>query len=90
MPAPPKFPSAKNIGVTRVLKAGGKHVYRDEDERTDGQVAEIIIIGISVSVRPLLALALRPRLLLCTFSVLVAVVFPLVFWLIWFYRHCVL
>ena len=50
MPAPPKFPSAKNIGVTRVLKAGGKHVYRDEDERTDGQVAEIIIIGISVSV----------------------------------------
>ena len=59
-----------------------------------------------VSPRGVLALALRPRLLLRTFSVLeavvfprlllrtfsvlVAVVFPLVFWLIWFYRLRVL
>ena len=43
-----------------------------------------------VSPRGVLALALRPRLLLCTLSVLVVVVFPLVFWLIWFYRRRVL
>lgn len=47
---PPKYPSAKNIGLTRVCGASGKHYYRPDDEKTEGDVEDIIAIGVAMGV----------------------------------------
>ena len=48
---PPKYPSAKNIGLTRVCGASGKYYYRPDDENTEGDVENIIAIGVAMGVR---------------------------------------
>ena len=49
----PKFPSCKNIGLTRaVTEKTGHHKYRDDGEKTEGDVADIFIIGHCLGVIP--------------------------------------
>ena len=53
--SPPRYPSAKNVGLVVRMRKNDQYVFRDRDTDSEATVVDIIIIGLSAGVRTLLS-----------------------------------